>query len=347
MPLFNANQEVKINKNVASGYVGLDSKRQAVLQRGTVASASTITLDALSGNILEVSGTTTVNTITAPDQSTYLILIPTGVFTITEAGNIRTKGGGQIDTVVNEPIFLTWNSTSSIWSQTNFLTTQSKQTITPTYGTDFIETSAAGLVPFTNSLTGSATTTYTKSVAGRVGIATLARGAVTATDRARFGLGNSGGNTTAISFGGEFGFVCNAAVRIPVLSDGTNRFTFHFGFNDLVTGEGTDVLYFKYSDNINSGRWQIISRKAGVTVQTIDTGVTVVAGDWYDLYIEVNKAGDRALFYINGTLVSTITTTANIPNGTAESTGVFANLLGVLGTGNVEVDIDYLMFDKI
>ena len=45
-------------------------------------------------------------------------------------------------------------------------------------------------------------------------------------------------------------------IYIPVLSDGTNRFTVQVGFGDN-NAAATDGLEFVYCDNVNSGKWQL------------------------------------------------------------------------------------------
>lgn len=337
-------------KNAASGYVGFDGNRQIYTHRVTVPSASTINLDGSSGNVLEISGVATVNTIEAPEQTTFLFIFPTGAFKIGTSGNIKTLKNQEIQMVVGEPLHLIWNSTASQWVQVAWYSTQFKKSSGYGFGTDFITSDANDQLPFSGNNGGtSGSATYAKSVAGRLGIVTLNTDVanVSAAGRHRFGLGTSGGNASIFSFGGTFGFWVNAAVRIPTLSDASNTFTDWFGYNDSQTADGTDCLHFKYSHGVNSGKWQILSKKAGAIMQTIDTGVTVVANTFYDMYIEVNPAGDLALFYIDGVLVGTITGTANIPNGTGEAMGLYILHNKSVGATNRELDVDYIFGDKI
>ncbi len=64
-----------------------------------------------------------------------------------------------------------------------------------------------------------------------------------------------------------------------------------------------DQTFFRYENDINSGRWQAISSAVGVDVST-DTGLTVGISQRYRLVIHVDA--DRIpRFYVNGELVYT------------------------------------------
>jgi hypothetical protein len=112
-----------------------------------------------------------------------------------------------------------------------------------------------------------------------------------------------------------------AWVSFPFLSTALERFTARTAFfnialpNLVVTGIG-----FEYNDAENGGRWQAITDD-GVQTST-DTGVAVVAGDWYKLELEINADGTEVNFSINDEPVARNTT--NIPSGPGISH--FANM---------------------
>ena len=152
----------------------------------------------------------------------------------------------------------------------------------------------------------------TSSTAARQGILTGNMGTTT-TGRAMYGgIGGNTGGSYVSSIIGARATVFEVMVMIPVLSDGTDTFLFMGGF--LVGASGTsltvDHLAFAYSHGNNGGRWEMRSRLSG-TNTLVDSGVTVVAGTWYKLRIEVNSAGTTIQAYLDGTPLTPITT--NIP----------------------------------
>lgn len=128
-------------------------------------------------------------------------------------------------------------------------------------------------------------------------------------------------------------------VRIPVVSDATDTFTYRAGFIDNTGGESTDGVFFRYVHSENSGRWTLVARSNN-TETTADSGITMTAASWYKLRIEVNPAGTLASFYINGVLVGTIAT--NIPTASGRITGVGNVIVKSAGTTNRNADSDYI-----
>ena len=125
----------------------------------------------------------------------------------------------------------------------------------------------------------------------------------------------------------------NAYYRIPTLSTAGNRFKIFLGYlsNDGSGAINTDGIWFEYSDNANSGNWQIKCRSASVTT-TANTS-TAADTDWHKYTIIVNAAGTSVAFYIDDVEVANSPITTNIPSeiGTAcmitKSTGTTARTL--------------------
>jgi hypothetical protein len=128
-------------------------------------------------------------------------------------------------------------------------------------------------------------------------------------------------------------------VSVPTLSNGTNRFLITTGFTDSFPDTNSNVTEFRYTDNVNGGRWQYVCR-AGGTETAVDSGVAVVAGTWYYLVAVVNAAGTAVAFTINGVSPQTIST--NVPTA---SMGPFYNVGDGTGTGGA-LDVDYFIFDQ-
>lgn len=200
--------------------------------------------------------------------------------------------------------------------------------------------SSAGDAHFTMSWTG------TGAAISNVSIGTLNALGVVSLD-----LGTSTGKvsinsgpTTGVKLGlGVSRFVSKLAV--PVLSDGTDRFITRIGFQDNFSGTPTDVVHFRYSDNVNSGKWEAVTRSNGVETAT-DTGVSVVAGEWKRFRIEVNSAANSAAFYIDDVLVATNTT--NIPSGSGRELGYAVMGEKTVGTTSRSVaHVDYVEVEQL
>ena len=132
------------------------------------------------------------------------------------------------------------------------------------------------------------------------------------------------GNTIAnIGFGGGI-WNYETSIYIPTLSTALERYRLFFGFGNTVTNsDATNGVYFTYDEGGTgngasaSANWQCITGGSSVRTLTITT-VPVVINTWIKLRIEVNAAATSVAFYINGTLVATITT--NIPTYAANRT---------------------------
>jgi hypothetical protein len=125
---------------------------------------------------------------------------------------------------------------------------------------------------------------------------------------------------------------------VPTLSTGAETFTLRWGFIDSVTGESTNGVFFRYTDSVNSGKWQAVTRNAGVETAT-DTGVTEVAGTFRKFEITVNAAATSVEFKIDGAVVATNIT--NIPSGVGKDVTYGGMSLKSAGTTSVAMcDID-------
>jgi hypothetical protein len=130
-----------------------------------------------------------------------------------------------------------------------------------------------------------------------------------------------------------------AAVRIPVLSTGVDRFFARFGvMNSAVAADPTDGLYFEYSDATNAGNWTGISVKGGAS-SNVDSGVPVVAATFVNLKIQGAGVTSPVVFSINGVQVGSLS--ANIP--VADIT-VASQLEKNAHTVTSNMDIDLIYF---
>lgn len=126
-------------------------------------------------------------------------------------------------------------------------------------------------------------------------------------------------------------------------SDADETFVVRLGFCDSATGDGTDAIMFRYTNSVNSGKWQAVTRDGGSETAT-DTGVT--ADQTASLFeIRVNPVATSVTFYINGTLVATNTT--NIPDSTDYMGMMPGSIVKTAGTNNRSFHIDYAYYDFI
>lgn len=121
---------------------------------------------------------------------------------------------------------------------------------------------------------------------------------------------------------------------IPTLSNGTDRFTIYQGLSVGGNSTPTDGIWFQYSDNVNSGQWQIICR--GSSTSTTTNTSTAADTSFHKFRIDINAAGSSVTFYIDGTSVGTIAT--HIPTA---AIGPWANILKSAGTNSLNLILDY------
>ncbi len=151
--------------------------------------------------------------------------------------------------------------------------------------------------------------------------------------------------TEIIRFGNGDYWRAETVMRIATsdggLSNGTQRFTFRTGFVDDASansGDGTDGCYFRYTDNVNSGKFQGVCRN-NATESTCDSTTTVVVDTWYRLTVAVNAAGNSVDFQING--VSKCQVTTNIPTASTRTTNWGTAIWKNLGSTARSAQVDY------
>ena len=153
-------------------------------------------------------------------------------------------------------------------------------------------------------------------------------------------------NFTFGSFGGCAIFAFSEAY-IPTLSTSAQRFTYKLellpGANST-TNAVNNAVGIRYSDNINSGKWECYTRNNAGTESVLDTGVTVATNTIYSFEIFVNKSLSEVQFKLNGAIIGTIT--SNLPtSGTLaglraiaiKSVGTTLRLVNLLSIGAVSI----------
>lgn len=123
----------------------------------------------------------------------------------------------------------------------------------------------------------------------------------------------AGGTYAAIALSSAKRHNIGGRFIIPILSDGTETFEYYGGWMDDITGSANivDGIYFSYTHSVSSG--QLVFNCENNNTKSTDVGaspITLVAGTEYNWDITV--IGGVASIYINGTLLTTIST--NIPD---------------------------------
>jgi hypothetical protein len=215
---------------------------------------------------------------------------------------------------------------------------QSVQTRFVTYDEDdFISTLNSGKLGWTATINGSGATITSSSFGQNgtlraLGVFACSTG-TTATGRSTL---NRGVNTFTF---GYCSFIQTWRLALSELSDSTNRFRVDVGFIDVTAaGEQTDGVYFRYSDLNSGGNWECVTRENSVET-VVDSGVPATDTSFNIFKIEVNESGDEANFFINDTLVGTIT--SNIPKTPGRETGIGAKIEKSVGALARILYIDY------
>jgi hypothetical protein len=128
---------------------------------------------------------------------------------------------------------------------------------------------------------------------------------------------------------------------LEALSTVTETFFFRCGLGDFYTvaGDGTNGLFFSYNDVVNGGRYTAISRAGGVTLTTIDTGITPDL-DYHLFKVDLSEDGQTAMFYYDGTLVATIAA-PNLP-GVSQRMGCGFKIEKTLGVTQRNLSTDHM-----
>lgn len=146
----------------------------------------------------------------------------------------------------------------------------------------------------------------------------------------------------AYYFGGST-FTLEGRFWIPVARDGTDDYSFVFGFHDATTVAAVDGAYFLY-DNA-SANWQIVTRSNSTGTATASSTAVAIAG-WVRLQIVVNAAASSVAFYVDGTQVNVSPLTSNIPTAVNRQTGMRWGIVKSAGTTDREVWCDYIWLDQ-
>jgi len=174
-------------------------------------------------------------------------------------------------------------------------------------------------------------------VSGRIGILTMNTGS---TSSGRAAITCEVGKPQFIGANGELLF--EACIYLSALSTSSDRYYLNLGFICIVNGEQNNGYYFEYDDSASTN-WRACAAKSySRTKSTGGSPVSVAATTWTTLSIVVNAAGTSASYYVNGTLLATLTT--NLPTGTTNAFGVGVAIMKTIGTTNRFISTDYVYY---
>jgi hypothetical protein len=149
-------------------------------------------------------------------------------------------------------------------------------------------------------------------------------------------------NTTGTVILGSGAIDLYWVVQLPTLSNSTNRYAYVVGFGTSAANTAVPYfqngVYFSYSDSVNSGNWQLIATKAGVSTTT--NTATVVGTTYTTLHININAAGTTATFYINGVSVGTVA--SNLPVVSVAPAAYIQKSIGSAATSSANHDMVYM-----
>lgn len=139
-----------------------------------------------------------------------------------------------------------------------------------------------------------------------------------------------------------------ATIYIPTLSTSGQRFSADCALS-LINGTSAALpdrssAGIRYSDNLNSGKWQLYTYDVSQVQATADSGITVAANTLYLLCVIVDQAVSEARYFINGAYVGRIT--SNLPS-TAQNANGRAVIVKSVGTTSTEIVLQNIGYANI
>jgi hypothetical protein len=133
-----------------------------------------------------------------------------------------------------------------------------------------------------------------------------------------------------------------ARTAIEAVSSVSETFTVRQGLGDFYTvgTDGTNGLFFRYTDLVNGGRWQCVSRAAGADLTVVDSGVSPDL-DYHTYEVDLAEDGQSCLFKIDGATVATISA-PNLPT-VANAMGAGFQIIKSVGTTQRNMDVDFMI----
>jgi hypothetical protein len=154
---------------------------------------------------------------------------------------------------------------------------------------------------------------------------------------------SASGSYSIVAINTSYRYSAGYRLRIPVLSNGTDRYGIVVGYMDDVNSYAavTDGFGFRYIDTDSSGVWIAWAKDNG-SITEAATSITVAANTNYRL--QVTTIGGIAYYYIDGVLRATIS--SGVPSGTARATSIGMSFFKTVGTTNMHLYINEFGYDQ-
>lgn len=124
-----------------------------------------------------------------------------------------------------------------------------------------------------------------------------------------------------------------AALFENTASNGTDTYTTRVGFIDTFAAEPIDGCFFRYTNGVNSGKWQIVTRSNNSETAQ-DSGITF-NGSLTPRFFGVVATATSCAFYSGASQTANSPIITNIPSGSGRFTGVGISALKSLGSSAV------------
>lgn len=176
---------------------------------------------------------------------------------------------------------------------------------------DLLSSNNTQLGKFNWGSIGGAGVTLTNGTATNPGILKLSQAGTGVGGTSTLITGNSAGSF--VLGGGSLNI--NFVFDLVALSDGVNTYTLYLGLMDGTSLSSGVVpvsgCFFKYTNSVNAGNWQIVTEAASVATTANTT--TAAATGFHNYGIQINAAATSIAFTINGVTVANSPLTTNIP----------------------------------
>lgn len=134
-------------------------------------------------------------------------------------------------------------------------------------------------------------------------------------------------------------FYTEALLSFDPLSTATESYVARVGFAADTGGINVTGAVLRYNHGLSGGQWEAICRNSAGSETIVASTITVAANTLYRLGVLLDFDGARALFFVNGTLIATITT--NLPN---IGVGAGCNITKLAGTTPVFIYLNQSIF---
>lgn len=176
---------------------------------------------------------------------------------------------------------------------------------------------------------------------GHLGIAYMHPGTSTS--------GNASLNSGIVFFWGGGTAVYDSVMQQPVLCDAvTDDCEIRIGFGDSFSGSTPYAtgIWFSWDPAVNSSHW-VVHSCVSSTCQNDNTAVGPSAATWTHLKFIVNAAATGITWYVDGSLVDTMSAiAAKIPHTTAQNTDMKLLIIKSAGTNDRKLYVDYVKYTQ-